>query len=109
MTLLGATTAVRIARAARASTGPSRCGRFDFSLDPGTGPTEIAGTLDGLPPRPRASATPSGERTETRELAEAARALAEPVARARRARASQPGADASPSRSSIRPRCATRR
>ena len=43
--------------------------RFSFSLDPGTGPTEVEGVLDGrrldLTIR-----TPSGERRETRELAE---------------------------------------
>jgi transglutaminase-like putative cysteine protease len=43
--------------------------RFSFSLDPGTGPTVVEGTLDGrrldLTIR-----TPSGERRERRELAE---------------------------------------
>jgi len=43
--------------------------RFSFSLDPGTGPTEVEGVLEGrrldLTIR-----TPSGERRETRELAE---------------------------------------
>jgi hypothetical protein len=42
--------------------------RFSFSLDPGTGPTEVEGVLDGrrldLTIR-----TPSGQRRETRELA----------------------------------------
>jgi transglutaminase-like putative cysteine protease len=42
--------------------------RFSFSLDPGTGPTQVEGVLDGrrldLTIR-----TPSGERRETRELA----------------------------------------
>ncbi len=42
---------------------------FSFSLDPGTGPTRVEGVLDGR--RLQLSVrTPSGERRETRELAE---------------------------------------
>ena len=43
--------------------------RFSFSLDPGTGPTEVEGSLDGLR-LDLTVRTPSGERRETRELAE---------------------------------------
>lgn len=68
MTLLGATTAARMhtsvtvdrAFAVRA---------FAFRLDPGTGPVEIGGTVDGRRLSIRIK-TPSGERTETRELPE---------------------------------------
>ena len=43
---------------------------FDFSLDPGTGPTSIKGRLDGLNLALEIGGT-SGTRTETRRLAEA--------------------------------------
>jgi transglutaminase-like putative cysteine protease len=43
--------------------------RFSFSLDPGTGPTEVEGVLDG-PRLALTIRTPSGETRETRELAE---------------------------------------
>lgn len=68
MTLLGASTAVRLSSVAvvdRAFT----LRRFDFSLDPGTGPTRVSGEVDGT----RLSITianSAGERSETRELAE---------------------------------------
>jgi hypothetical protein len=68
MSLLGSTTSVRLAT--RASVDRAfALQRFAFSLDPGTGPTEVEGRLDGrrlhLTIR-----TSSGERTETRELEE---------------------------------------
>jgi hypothetical protein len=63
--------------------------RFSFSLDPGTGPTQVEGVLDGrrldLTIR-----TPSGERRETRELAEPP-ALSLNLARALAARGLQTG------------------
>ena len=63
--------------------------RFSFSLDPGTGPTEVEGVLDGrrldLTIR-----TPSGERRETRELAEPP-ALSLNLARALAARGLETG------------------
>jgi transglutaminase-like putative cysteine protease len=68
MNLFGATTAVRLLTVARVD--PEFALRsFDFSLDPGTGPTEISGLLDGrrLDLRIR---TPSGVRTESRVLQE---------------------------------------
>jgi len=43
--------------------------RFSFSLDPGTGPTEVEGSLDGVR-LALTVRTPSGERRETRTLAE---------------------------------------
>jgi transglutaminase-like putative cysteine protease len=66
MTLLGASTAVRLSTLAvvdRAFT----LRRFEFSLDPGTGPTVVSGEIEGrrLHLRIRNSA---GEREETREL-----------------------------------------
>lgn len=42
---------------------------FDFSLDPGTGPTRISGVLDGLQLALTVT-TPTGTRTETRTLSE---------------------------------------
>jgi transglutaminase-like putative cysteine protease len=68
MTLLGASTAVRLSSVAEVDRAFS-LRRFDFSLDPGTGPTRISGEVDGT----RLSltiASSSGERTETRELDE---------------------------------------
>jgi transglutaminase-like putative cysteine protease len=63
--------------------------RFSFSLDPGTGPTEVEGVLDGrrldLTIR-----TPSGVRRETRELAEPP-ALSLNLARALAARGLESG------------------
>jgi transglutaminase-like putative cysteine protease len=68
MTLLGASTAVRLSGRAAVDRA-FRLRSFSFVLDPGTGPTEIAGTLDGtrldLTVR-----TPSGERRESRVLPE---------------------------------------
>lgn len=68
MTLLGSTASVRLKSRATVDRAFD-LQSFSFSLDPGTGPTEVLGTLDGrrldLTIR-----TPSGERKETRELAE---------------------------------------
>jgi transglutaminase-like putative cysteine protease len=69
MTLLGATTAVRLSGRARVDRA-FRLQRFSFSLDPGTGPTEISGTLENGTRLVLSVRTPSGERTETRELPE---------------------------------------
>jgi len=68
MTLLGSTTAVRL-RSLAVVDRAFALRRFEFSVDPGTGPTEVSGELDGrrLDLRIRTSA---GERAETRELAE---------------------------------------
>jgi len=68
MTLLGASTAVRLSTLAVVDRAFA-LRRFEFSLDPGTGPTVIAGDLDGRQLRLRISNS-SGEREETRELAE---------------------------------------
>jgi len=69
MTLLGSPTAVRLKTVARVDKAFGLRG-FSFSLDPGTGPTVVEGTLDGL--RLRLSVTTrSGRREETRELEEA--------------------------------------
>ncbi len=68
MTLLGSTTSVRVSSRAELDRAFA-LRRFSFSLDPGTGPTEVSGSLDGS----RLSLTvrtPSGERSETRELPE---------------------------------------
>jgi transglutaminase-like putative cysteine protease len=68
MTLLGASTAVRLSTLAVVDrTFALR--RFEFSLDPGTGPTVVSGDIEGrqLHLRIRSSA---GEREETRELEE---------------------------------------
>jgi hypothetical protein len=68
MTLLGSTASVRLSSRAEVDRGFG-LRRFSFSLDPGTGPTEVTGSLAGrrlaLTVR-----TPSGERSETRELPE---------------------------------------
>jgi transglutaminase-like putative cysteine protease len=68
MTLLGATSAARIRTSAQVDRAFS-LRSFSFSLDPGTGPIEVQGTLDGT----RLSLTirtPSGARSETRQLTE---------------------------------------
>ena len=68
MSLLGATTAARIrttAQVDRAFTLRS----FDFSLDPGTGPTKVSGRVDGSKITIGVT-TASGTRTVERELAE---------------------------------------
>lgn len=68
MVLLGSTTSVRMSTLAVVDRGFA-LSRFEFSLDPGTGPTVISGDLDGsqLTLRIRNSA---GEREEIRELEE---------------------------------------
>ncbi|HEX6975589.1 MAG TPA: transglutaminase-like domain-containing protein, partial [Vicinamibacterales bacterium] len=68
MALLGATTPATIRTTARVD-GAFGLRSFEFSLDPGTGPTEISGTLNG---RTLALTikNSSGTTTETRELAE---------------------------------------
>ena len=68
MTLLGSVTAVRLTSRAIVDRA-FRLQTFSFSLDPGSGPTEIAGEIHGtrLTLHVRNS---SGERSETRELPE---------------------------------------
>ena len=68
MVLLGSTTSVRMSTLAVVDRAFA-LRRFEFSLDPGTGPTVISGDLDGrrLTLRIRNSA---GEREEIRELDE---------------------------------------
>jgi transglutaminase-like putative cysteine protease len=69
MTLLGSTTSVRLKSVARVDKAFA-LRAFSFSLDPGTGPTAVEGTLDGLRLK-LAITTPSGRRREeTRLLAE---------------------------------------
>ena len=106
MMLLGLHGAVRLAT--RASVDRAfNLRAFSFSLDPGTGPTEVRGTLDGrrleLTIR-----TSSGERRETRELAEPP-ALSFNLPRALAARGLEPGPDPARSRSSTPPPSATPR
>jgi transglutaminase-like putative cysteine protease len=68
MALLGSTASVRLTSRATVDRA-FELQAFSFSLDPGTGPTEVVGTLEGrrlaLTIR-----TPHGERKETRDLAE---------------------------------------
>jgi transglutaminase-like putative cysteine protease len=66
MTLLGASTAVRLTSIATVDRAFA-LQRFDFSLDPGTGPTRVSGEVDGRLLH-ITIANSSGERTETREL-----------------------------------------
>jgi hypothetical protein len=68
MTLLGASTAVRL-RSLAVVDRSFRLVRFDFSVDPGTGPTEVSGEVEGRLLRFRVR-TSAGERSETRTLAE---------------------------------------
>src|SRR5690606_15624585 len=68
MALLGADTVAVLRTTARVDRD-FNLQSFDFSLDPGTGPTRISGHLDGLQLR-LTIATPSSERTEVRTLAE---------------------------------------
>jgi hypothetical protein len=68
MVLFGATSAARIKTSARVDRAFG-LKSFRFSLDPGTGPMEVTGTLTGL----RLALTirsPSGTRSETRDLPE---------------------------------------
>jgi transglutaminase-like putative cysteine protease len=68
MTLLGATTAARLHTAVQVDRA-FEVRSFQFSMDPGTGPIEVAGTLDGRRLQLTVK-TPTGTRTETRDLAE---------------------------------------
>jgi hypothetical protein len=68
MTLLGSPAAVRLSTRALVDRS-FRLRSFSFSLDPGTGPTVVSGTLAGRRLELRVK-TPSGERQETRELHE---------------------------------------
>jgi transglutaminase-like putative cysteine protease len=68
MTLLGATSAARLHTAVQVDKA-FEVRSFQFSMDPGTGPIEIGGTVDGRRLQLTVK-TPSGTRTETRELAE---------------------------------------
>ena len=68
MALLGATTPAKIRTTARVNRA-FELQTFDFSLDPGTGPIKVSGTVDGR--TLVISVTSAGSiRTETRELAE---------------------------------------
>ncbi len=68
LTLMGATTAARLQT--RATVDRAFALRtFSFSLDPGTGPISVDGTLDG-PRLDLTIRTPHGTRQETRELEE---------------------------------------
>jgi hypothetical protein len=71
MMLLGATSAARLSTTARVDKAFA-LQSFSFSLDPGTGPIQIRGTLDGKRLLLTIK-TPPGERTETRDLPEAPR------------------------------------
>jgi hypothetical protein len=69
MMLLGATTAARIHTSARVDRD-FNLRSFAFSLDPGTGPIEISGTLEGRTLGLQVKTPSGGTRTETRTLAE---------------------------------------
>lgn len=68
MTLLGATSAARIRTLARVDRSFA-LRSFSFSLDPGSGPIEVTGALDGKKLQLTVH-TPTGTRSEVRELAE---------------------------------------
>ncbi|HVR69256.1 MAG TPA: transglutaminase-like domain-containing protein [Vicinamibacteria bacterium] len=68
MILLGATTAVRLSTVARVDRSFA-LRSFSFGLDPGTGATQVNGRVDGRRLELEI-ATPSGRRTDVRELAE---------------------------------------
>jgi Transglutaminase-like superfamily len=68
MMMLGSSSAAQLHTVARVDKA-FNLHSFDFSLDPGTGPIEVRGTLDGLRLELRTK-TPSGERSETRLLDE---------------------------------------
>ncbi len=68
MSLLGATTAATIRTTAHVDKNFA-LRAFEFSLDPGTGPVEVRGRIDGLRLTLEVK-TPSGTRSEVRELAE---------------------------------------
>jgi len=88
MTLLGSPTSVRLKSVARVDKSFALRG-FSFSLDPGTGPTEVEGTLDGR--RLHLAVTnATGRREETRDLAEAP-ALSQSLSRRLAAEGLEPG------------------
>jgi transglutaminase-like putative cysteine protease len=68
MSLLGATTAATIRTTAHVD-GSFTLRAFEFSLDPGTGPIEVRGRINGLRLALDVQ-TPSGSRSEDRELTE---------------------------------------
>jgi hypothetical protein len=68
MALLGATTAATIQTKAHVDKS-FNLHAFEFSLDPGTGPIEVRGRIDGLRLTLEVK-TPSGTRSEVRELEE---------------------------------------
>ena len=68
MTLLGAATAARL-RTSAIVDREFQLRSFTFTLDPGTGPISISGRVEGTALH-LTIRTPSGERTETRQLAE---------------------------------------
>src|SRR5471030_2720556 len=68
MSLLGATTAATIRTTAHVDKSFA-LQAFEFSLDPGTGPVEVHGRIDGLRLTLEVK-TPGGTRTEVRELEE---------------------------------------
>lgn len=68
MALLGATTAARVRTLVRVDRDFT-LRSFEFSLDPGTGAVEVQGAVDGKR-LDLTIATPSGRRTESRELPE---------------------------------------
>jgi hypothetical protein len=68
MMLLGATSAARLHTAVQVDKAFDMRS-FQFSMDPGTGPIQVEGTLDGRRLQLTVK-TPSGSRTETRDLPE---------------------------------------
>jgi transglutaminase-like putative cysteine protease len=88
MTLLGSTTAVRMSSRVQVDR-TFELRSFSFSLDPGTGATEVDGTLEGRKLRLTVR-TPSGERSTSRTLEEPP-ALALNLPRLLAARGLRPG------------------
>jgi len=88
MNLVGAETAVKMTSRALVDRA-FQLESFSFALDPGTGPTEVEGRLDGKRLELRVRTT-RGERRETRELAEPP-ALALNLPRTLAARGLEPG------------------
>jgi hypothetical protein len=88
MNLVGATTAVRMTSRVVVDRAFA-LQRFSFSLDPGSSPTQIEGTLDGLR-LDLVIRNSAGERRESRQLAEAP-ALSLNLPRALAARGLEPG------------------
>ena len=69
MTLLGATSAARLHTAVQVDKA-FQARSFQFSMDPGTGPIQISGTIDGRKLQLTVKTPSGGARTETRELPE---------------------------------------